>query len=67
MSELQQQLESCVREKEAAIDELRRKERELSETHQQLRQKVKIVIQVSWFVTRGPPDCRRNSCDQARL
>ena len=49
--------------------ELARKERELAEAQQQLRQKVNSVkcIMCCVFVTRGPPDCRKNSCDPVRL
>ena len=39
------------------------KDRELAEAHQQLREKVNCVkfVQNVCCVTRGPPDCRRNS------
>ena len=39
------------------------KDRELAEAQQQLKEKVNGVkcVHNVWCVTRGPPDCRRNS------
>ena len=39
------------------------KDRELAEAQQQLREKVNGVkcVHKVWCMTRGPPDCRRNS------
>ena len=37
------------------------KDRELSVAQQQLREKVNSVNCIMCSVTRGPPDCRRNS------
>ena len=44
-------------------------DRELAEAQQQMREKVNDVkcVHNAWCVTRGPPDCRRNSRGPVRL
>ena len=67
-ADLQQQLQSSEREREAVRQQLTRKEAELTRAEetirreqQQIQQLVSLLLllRVVCVVTRGPPDCRR--------